>query len=241
SSTPSVIQALRGRHPQTYRELTPVCAVIGDYLAFVVRRQSEVASWEQLVAGFKATPAVFKFAGGSVLGGFDHLGTALALEAAGADIVHLAYVPYDTGGKAMAALLSGETPLLATGVGEAMGAWRAEQVRVLAVSAPVRISALPEVPTLRELGTGVELVNWRGFFGPPGLDEAAVSRWIGLLRDMAATPEWRALVERNGWVEILRCGDDFTGFLAAQEAALAPLLRRLDSRSSRSARRTAGG
>ncbi|MDX1385572.1 MAG: tripartite tricarboxylate transporter substrate binding protein, partial [Thermoanaerobaculia bacterium] len=56
SSTPSVIQALRGRHPQTYRELTPVCAVIGDYLAFVVRRGSDVASWEQLVAGFAATP-----------------------------------------------------------------------------------------------------------------------------------------------------------------------------------------
>ena len=227
-SAPFVISALRGRHPQTWRDLTPVSAVIGDYLAFAVREDSEIQDWAGLMAGFEAEASRYKFAGGSVLGGLDHLGTALALSGAGADAATLRYVPYDTGGKAMAALLSGETPVLTTGVGEAVEAWRAGLVRVLAVSAPERVGAMPDVPTLRELGTDVEFVNWRGFFGPPGLGPEQVDAWTVLLSRLFETPEWEEVRDRNGWVEIWRPGESFETFLVEQEHDLAALLSLLE-------------
>ncbi|MEE2775933.1 MAG: tripartite tricarboxylate transporter substrate-binding protein [Acidobacteriota bacterium] len=232
-STPFLIQALRGRNPQTYRELTPICSVIGDYLSFVVRDDSMVRSWGDLVEGFDEHPRDFKFAGGSVLGGLDHLGTALAIEAAGGAPSEVRYVPYDTGGKAMAALLSGETAVLTTGIGEAVEAWRAGLVRILAVTSPERVAAISEVPTLRELGTDVEFVNWRGFFAAPDLKAERVEAWIDLVARLLETEEWESVRQRNGWVEIFHTGPGFAAFLGEQEQALAPLLARLEGAGER--------
>lgn len=227
SSTPILLRSLRRRLPQSYRDLTPIAAVIGDYLTFVVRADSELASWPQLVAAYRRDPRRVKVAGGSVLGGMDHVVSALAVRAAGLDATRLRYVPYDTGGKAMTALLSGETPVLATGLGEAMEAWRSGHVRILAITAAGRVEEAPQIPTLRELGCDVEFVNWRGFFGPPGLMPEAVDAYVELLRKLQRTPAWETTRRRNGWVPLFKPGPDFSRFLKQQEAALAELLGEL--------------
>ena len=227
TSTPIVLRSLRGRLPQSFRDLTPIAAVIGDYMTFAVRADSPLESWADVVDSFQRDPKSVKVGGGSVRGGMDHLVAGLALQAAGQDATELRYVAYDTGGKAMVALLSGEVPVLATGLGEAMEAWRADQIRVLAVTAAERVSEAPEIPTLRELGTPVEFVNWRGFFGPPGLDADTVESSIDLLTDLLQTPEWAETRRRHGWVQIFKPGAAFERFLDEQEHVLRDLLENL--------------
>jgi putative tricarboxylic transport membrane protein len=224
SSTPIVIASLRGRLHYSWRDLVPVASVIGDYLTFATQADSDLASWSDVTERYARAPAALPIAGGSVLGGMDHLVTALALEAASADPRELRYVPYDTGGKARAALLAGETPLLATGLGEILDARGGGLVRILGVTAPARLPEAPDVPTLAELGAPVEFVNWRGFFAPPGTTPAEVAAWIELLRAMLSTPEWEEVRRRNGWVEIFHPGEEFATFLAAQEQSLAELM-----------------
>jgi len=224
SSTPIVIASLRGRLPRSWRDTTPVASVIGDYLTFAASADSPIASWHAAVDALRRDPASIKIAGGSVLGGMDHLVTSLAVAAAGADPRQLRYVPYDTGGKARAALFAGETPLLATGLGEILDARRGGLVRLLGVTAPERLPEAPDVPTLAELGAPVEFVNWRGFFAPPGLAPERVEAWIALLEALLATPEWEEVRRRNGWVEIFRAGSDFEAFLVEQEHELAELM-----------------
>ena len=227
TSTPIVLRSLRGRLPQSFRDLTPIAAVIGDYMTFAVRSDSPLESWADVVDSFRRDPRSVKVGGGSVRGGMDHLVTGLALKAAGEDATELRYVAYDTGGKAMVALLSGEVPVLATGLGEAMEAWRADQIRVLAVTAERRVSEAPESPTLRELGAPVEFVNWRGFFGPPDLDTLAVESSVDLLTDLLQTPEWEETRRRHGWVEIFKPGAAFERFLDEQERDIRDLLESL--------------
>jgi len=230
SSTPIVIASLRGRLPYSWRDLVPVASVIGDYLTFATRADSDLTTWSDVVARYRQAPASTPIAGGSVLGGMDHLVTALALEAAGADPHQLRYVPYDTGGKARAALFSGETPLLATGMGEILDARAGGLVRILAVTAPARLPEAADVPTLTELGAAAEFVNWRGFFAAPGTSSAEVEQWASLLRAMLESPEWEEVRARNGWVEIFHPGDDFSTFLAGQEKSLAELMDGLGMR-----------
>jgi putative tricarboxylic transport membrane protein len=230
SSTPILIATLRGRLPHSWRDLTPVAAVVGDYLTFAVRDDSPILSWRDATDRFRRDPASLPIAGGSVLGGMDHLVTSLALEKAGADPLELRYVPYDTGGKARAALFAGETPLLATGVGEILDARGGGLVRLLAVTARERLPEAADVPTLVELGADVEFVNWRGFFAPPGLPRERVEAWSDLLEAMLQTPEWEAVRRRNGWVQIFRAGPEFESFLVEQERGLAELMDQLGMR-----------
>jgi len=221
NSTPIVLRSLRGRFPQSFRDLTPIAEVIGDYGAFVVRADSPLQSWDEAVAAFKDDPKKVKVAGGSVKGSMDHLVAAQAFKAAGGDSDKVRYIAYDAGGKAMAGLLSGETALLSTGLGEALEQAKAGQVRILCVTAPEAVEGVPPC------GEGAEFVNWRGFFGAPGLDEATADNYAAVLGKMYETDAWEEVRARNGWVNIYKPRAEFVSFLEEQEGAMKSLLNGL--------------
>jgi putative tricarboxylic transport membrane protein len=227
NSTPIVVRSLTKVFPQSFRDLTPVAGTIADYGAFVVRADSPIKSWKDVVAGFKENPRKMKFAGGSSKGSLDHLVPAAAIKAEGLDPKALRYIPYDAGGKAMAGLLSGEAQLLSTGLGEALEMSKAGQVRILAITAPERLKDAPDVPTLVEMGNPTVFANWRGFFGAPGLSKAEAKAYADVLGKMYQTPEWETVRARNGWVNVYKPGDEFYNFLEEQEKQVGDLMREL--------------
>ncbi len=227
NSTPIVVRSLTKVFPQSFRDLTPIAGIIADYGAFVVTNDSPIKSWKDVIDGFKENPKKMKFAGGSSKGSLDHLVPAAAIKAEGLDPKALRYVPYDAGGKAMAGLLAGETQLLSTGLGEALEMSKAEQVRILAVTAPERLKDAPDVPTLVEMGNSTVFANWRGLFGAPGLPADMAKAYADLLGKMYDTPEWETVRSRNGWVNVYKPGDDFYSFLEDQEKQVGNLMREL--------------
>ena len=228
NSTPIVIRSLQGVFPQSFRDLTPVAGTIGDYAALVVNTDSDVSAFSDLVDRYNADPTSLAVGGGSVQGGMDHLVAALVMKNAGADPNNVKYIPYDTGGPAMAALLSGEIQALSTGLGEAIELARQGEVRILCVTAAERVDAAPDVPTCAEAGSeGTEFVNWRGFFAAPGADEETVGKYRDAIAKMYETDAWAEVRDRNGWVDIHNPGDDFVSFLEAQEEQIGGLMREL--------------
>jgi len=227
NSTPIVIRSLTGRFPQSFRDLTMIAGVIGDYAALVVKADSSLKTFADLVAIYKKNPKDLAIAGGSVPGGMDHLVAAMAFKAAGADPTKVTYLPFDAGGKAMASLLSGESDALSTGLGEALELAKAGQIRILAMTADQRLADAPNVPTLKEQGVNVTFVNWRGFFAAPGLPAANRAAYIKVLGAMYKTPQWEKVRARNGWVNIYNPGDKFTAFLENQEKVIKSLMKEL--------------
>jgi len=209
----------------SYKDVVPIAGVIGDYGAIVAAKNSPYNSWKDVVAAYKANPKAVKMAGGSVRGSMDHLIGALAFQAAGANPNDVIYVPYDAGGKALAGLLSGETQILSTGLGEVMGA--RDQVRIIGITAPSRVSDAPEVPTLKEQGFDVQFVNWRGFFGPPNMSNADKKKIAKMLGDVQKTPEWEAVRKRNAWVNIYNPDKKFVKFLKTQTKEMTALMKKL--------------
>jgi len=227
NSTPIVIRSLVGRFPYNFRDLTMIAGTIGDYAAFVVNKNSPIKTFGDLVAAYKANPRKVAIGGGSVPGGMDHLVAAMAMQAAGQDPTKVKYIPYDAGGKAMAALLSGEIQALSTGFSEAVGLANAGEVRIIGMTSKKRNSAAPTAPTLQEQGYDVEFVNWRGFFAAPGLAADKADAYRSVIKKMYSTPEWEAVRARNGWVNILNSGEDFKTFLIAQEKVIKDLMSKL--------------
>lgn len=227
NSTPIIIRSLTGVFPQSFRDLTPIAAVIADYAALVVKKDSKYQSIEQILADFKKNPRSIKIGGGSVRGGMDHLVPAMIIKAAGGDPTKLVYIPYDAGGKAMAGLLSGDVQILSTGFGEALGLANQGEVRILAITAEQRLALVPEIPTVKESGIDVTFANWRGFFGAPGLPEAKAQAYRELLKKMYDTPQWEDIRSKRGWQNLYKPGTEFTAFLEDQEKAIGDVMREL--------------
>ena len=233
-STPLVLRSITrhegyvtggGSGVLSYKDVVPIAGVIGDYGAIAVAKDSPFQNFKDVVAAYKKDPSSVKMAGGSVRGSMDHLIGALAFQEAGADPNKVIYVPYDAGGKALAGLLSGETQIISTGLGELMGA--RDQVRIVGITAPSRVSDAPDVPTLKEQGYDVQFVNWRGFFGPPGMsnkDKKAIAKMLG---DVQKTPEWEAVRKRNAWVNIYNPDKKFVKFLKTQTKEMTALMKKL--------------
>ena len=227
NSTPIVIRSLTGVFPQSFRDLTLVAGTIGDYAALVVNKDSPINSMSDLVAAYDADASATAIGGGSVPGGMDHLVAAMTMEAAGKDALDVNYIPYDAGGKAMAALLSGEIAALSTGFSEAVDLANAGEVKIIGVTSPERVAAAPDAMTMIEQGINTEFVNWRGFFGAPGLSAEKTAQYQAALEQMYDTPEWEEVRSRNGWVNIHNSGDDFRTFLEAQETVIGDLMKKL--------------
>ena len=231
-STPLVLRSITrhkgyvsGSGTLSYKDVVPIAGVIGDYGAIAVAKDSPFKNFKDVVDAYKANPSSIKMAGGSVRGSMDHLIGALAFQAAGADPNAVAYIPYDAGGKALAGLLSGETQILSTGLGEVMGA--RDQVKILGITAPKRVADAPDVPTLKEQGTNAIFVNWRGFFGPPGMSDGERKKIAKMLGDVQKTPEWEAVRKRNAWVNIYNPDKKFVKFLEKQTVEMTGLLKNL--------------
>jgi len=157
----------------------------------------------------------------------DHLVAAMVMEAAGKDALGVKYIPYDAGGKAMAALLSGEIAALSTGFSEAVDLASAGEIKIIGVTSDERVGAAEEAMTMKEQDIDVSFVNWRGFFAAPNLPDDKLAQYQDALAKMYDTAEWEEVRARNGWVNIHNSGDDFRAFLEAQEAAMGDLMKKL--------------
>lgn len=227
NSTPIVIRSLTGVFPHNFRDLTLVAGTIGDYAAIVVPANSKLNSMDDLLKAYKADPGDTAIGGGSVPGGMDHLVAAMVMKAAGEDPTAVKYIPYDAGGKAMAALLSGEIKALSTGFSEAVALAEQGEVKILGVTSDDRVGAYDAAMTMKEQGIDTTFVNWRGFFAAPGLPGDKLAMYQDAIAKMYDTPEWEDVRARNGWVNIHNPGDDFKSFLENQEEVIGNLMKEL--------------
>jgi putative tricarboxylic transport membrane protein len=220
SSTPIILNALKGIFPQSYKDLVPVATAIADYGAFVVKVDSPYQNWQQMLDDYRIDPRNVKVAGGSVRGSMDHLVAVLAFKKSGVDARQLRYIPYNAGAKAMVGLLSEETDMLSTGLSEALALAEQGEVRILAMTAPQPVEYAPAIPTLVEQSVDVVFTNWRGFFAAPGTSEERLVYYHNLLASMYKTSQWEEIRSSRGWSNLQIAGSDFVDFLAEQELEL---------------------
>jgi tripartite-type tricarboxylate transporter receptor subunit TctC len=86
------------------------------------------------------------------------------------------HVPFTGAGPAVVNLLGGQVEALSTGPSSVMGHIRSGKVRVLATWGEARHPALPDVPTLKELGYDATFSQWTGLFVPAGTPDSVVAK-----------------------------------------------------------------
>jgi putative tricarboxylic transport membrane protein len=212
--------------PVTLENATPLARLIAEYEIIVVPADSPHQTLQDLVDAFVADPRSVSWGGGSA-GGTDHILVGLIAKEAGVDASGINYIAYSGGGEAAASILGGQVTAGVSGVGEFVEFVNSGDMRALAVSSEERLEALPDVPTLREAGVDIALLNWRGLVAPPDISDEERQWWIDALSAVNESEEWQTVLETNGWDNVFLPGDEFTAYLEEQTAEVTTVLQEI--------------
>jgi putative tricarboxylic transport membrane protein len=203
--------------PLSVTDATTIATLTSEAEVFVVRADSPFQTIQDVVNAYRANPKSVIFGGGSA-GGSDHIVIGQMLKAANLTPADMNYVGYAGGGEATAGILSGDVQVGVSGVSEFEGQVESGAMRVLAVSSndEIKIAGKP-APTLTSAGLDVDFVNWRAIFAPPGLSDADVDGITAFIDKIHSSEQWKALLEKRGWADDYRTGDDAAKFVADQE------------------------
>ena len=191
-----------------------VGSIGADPGVIVVGTKSPFNSLGDLVDAVKANPGEVAFAGGSAVGGFDHLKALMVLQRAGVDdITKVKYISFNAGGDALTQTIGGFTQAMTGDMSEVVGFLKSGDIRVLAVLTEERVPGFEDIPTAKEQGIDVVAVNWRGLYIPKGVSDDTFKMWADRLQKVADSAEWKKIMADNGLAPFTKVGDDFQSYI----------------------------
>jgi tripartite-type tricarboxylate transporter receptor subunit TctC len=198
----------------TLKDFTPIGQVATLPYVMVVNASRPYNSVQDVVAAAKKDPGKLNFSSSGV-GTTSHLISAMFSKSNGVTMTH---IPYKGSAESMTGLMEGSidytfdtsvatTPLVQGG-----------QLRALAVASKQRLPALPDVPTLAEVGTPVDMSAWLAVMAPRGMPDDLVQQWGRELQKVVTSPDQRERLAQVGasveWVP----SADFATFLQKEVA-----------------------
>ena len=218
-----MVSGIAANHsPVSLADVTPIARLSGEYEVIVVPASSPFKSFGDLLAAFKADPRSISWGGGSA-GGTDEILVRLIAGKTGVSADGVNYIAYSGGGQALASVLGAHVSAAVSGLGEFGAQIESGDLRALAISSESRLPA-SSIPTLRELGVDVTLLNWRGIVAPPGISRAERAAITDLVRRMASSADWKNVMDRSGWADIYMEGDAFARFITDETRRVAPIV-----------------
>lgn len=200
-----------------------------DYGVIGVAKDSPYKTLGDLMAALKSDPSQVSIAGGSAVGGWDHLKVLIAAKAAGInDVRAIKYIAFQGGGEAVTQLVGGHVQAFTGDISEALGFMESGDLRVLAVLSPERLPGkLSDIPTAKEQGVDAVGANWRGFYAPGGMSDDAYAYWSQALVDLYASDEWKKVMTDNGLMPFGLSGAQLTEFVDKQVADIQTISREI--------------
>ncbi|SOH95151.1 putative tricarboxylic transport membrane protein [Monaibacterium marinum] len=191
-----------------------VGAIGADPGVIVVAADSDYHTLGDLVSAIQADPGSVAFAGGSAVGGFDHLKPLMVLQRAGFDDIRsVRYIGVDGGADAITQTVGGFTQAMTGDMSEVVGFLNAGEIRVLAVLTEERVPGFDDIPTAREQGFDVVAVNWRGLYVPRGISDEDFNGWADKLQQVADSDDWAESMAANGLAPFTMVGDQFQSYV----------------------------
>ncbi|MBI3374547.1 MAG: tripartite tricarboxylate transporter substrate binding protein [Betaproteobacteria bacterium] len=157
------------------------------------------------------------------IGSTMHLSGELLTRTTGARLRH---IPNRGSGQAAVLLLGKQVPLLLDSATAALSYVRSGRMRALAITSAQRMSALPDIPTLTELGYPDVVVNgWVCVVTPPGVPAAIRARLADEVRKLMTHPEIQKRIVELGGVPLSINGEDSVAFVKAEQRRWGDLIR----------------
>lgn len=195
-------------------QTTPIARLVSEAEVIAVRSDSAVRTLPELIAVMKSQPGALAWTGGAY-GGTDHLLLRSITDVVQVDNSTINYIPSAGGGEGLRALLSGQSTAGVGGYSEFADGIRSGKLRAIAISSEHRLSGV-SIPTLREQGLDVTMLNWRGVFAPPDAAPTDRARLAAVIERMVQHPLWRQIVAEHAWFDSYLPGDAYAQFVKTE-------------------------
>ena len=213
---------------RTADEVRFVGAIGADPGVIAVAADSDIQNLGQMVDMIKADPGSVAFAGGSAVGGFDHLKPLMVLKEAGfTDITKVKYIGVDGGADAITQTVGGFTQAMTGDMSEVVSFLANGDIRVIAVLTDTRVPGFESIPTATEQGFPVVAVNWRGLYVPKGVSDDTFNSWADKLQQVADSSEWAEAMAANGLAPFTKVGGNFQSYVDGLVADIATMSKEL--------------
>ena len=209
---------ITGKPPVSVTQATALARLTSEYNVFVVPAESPFRTMKDVVEQLKKDPGSVKWGGGS-RGSTEHIAAAMLARDVGVDATKVNYVPFRGGGEATAAILGNNVSVGGSGYSEFQQYIESGKMRAIAVTAPTRVKGI-NVPTLKEQGYNVEIGNWRGVYGAPGITAEQRKMLVDMIVKATRTKSWTESLDKNNWTPALMTGKDFEDFVDRDFASL---------------------
>jgi putative tricarboxylic transport membrane protein len=209
---------ITGKPPVNVTQCTPIARLTSEYTAFVLPAASPLKTMKDVIEQLKKDPGSVKWGGGS-RGSTEHVTIAMIAREVGVDPAKINYVAFRGGGEATAAILGNNVTVGASGYSEFQQYIESGKMRAIAMASPARQKGI-DVPTLKEQGIAVELGNWRGVYGGPGITAEQRKALTDMVVKATKTKSWAEALEKNNWTPALLAGKEFEDFVDREFAAL---------------------
>jgi tripartite-type tricarboxylate transporter receptor subunit TctC len=206
----------------TLKDLTGVAPIASLPSVLAVSPALGVKSVRELVAAAKAKPGQFNY-GTAGIGSAAHINSEKFRIAAGIDAVH---VPFKGTPEILGETMGGRIQFAWVPIVSSLGPLRDGKLVPLAVSTPMRIAALPDVPTIAEAGfPGGEFIFWVGMLAPAQTPPGVVAQLNAAITHALQTPDAKEQLLKLGAEPMLMTGAEFDRFIADQYAVLGAVMR----------------
>lgn len=219
------VDKLFGRKPKfTRADFIPIARFTADPMVVIVNQQQPYKTLKEFIADAKARPHEIIFSS-SGLYGAAHIPMALLADAAGG--LDLRHLPTMGAGPALTALLGNNAHIFVAPVSASLTYIKSGQVRPLATLGASRVPSLPDVPTLKELGYGIEYYVWVGLFAPRQTPNDIVSYLRDVVRRAAHTDQFKTTLANVGLDLAYLDQPDFIKFWDEDAARIETAIRQI--------------
>ena len=206
------------------KSFTPISLVAVTPYLLVVNPQVPANSLAELVTLAKSQPDKLNFASAGN-GSTTQLAMEMLNDVAGMKMTH---VPYKGNADADFAILSNQAQVLFGSMPALLQHAKANKLRALAVGSPKRSPALPEIPTVAELGyPGFEVSLWLGVLAPAGTPKPIIDRLNKELVAIVATPDFKAAMEKNGADATSNTPEQFANLIRTEVGKYGSIVKKL--------------
>ena len=193
------------------RDLAPVSLAFTQPLILVLNPALPINSLKEFIAYAKANPGKLKY-GSSGVGTSIHLTSELFRAAVGIELTH---IPYKGAAPALTELLGGQIDLLFPGITPVVAHVKSGRLKALGLTSRKRSPALPDVPTMIELGVAnFEATGWYGVLVPAGTPQNIVTRLNRELMTVLNLPDLKERLASQGGDAVSSTPGEFAAFIA---------------------------